>query len=307
MRIQDGICKLAVVQAEPALFDTAACVEKVLEKLEEAAAHGAQLIVFPELFIPGYPYGMTFGFATGKRSEAGRKDWKRYADASVVIGGEETEAIVEKVKEYKVWVSLGLSERDPVSGTLYNSNIFISPDGEVTLHRKLKPTGQERCVWGDADKDYFPVVETPWGPMGCMICWESYMPLARMALYKKGISLYISCNTNDNAEWQHTIRHIALEGRCYVVNCDMIITKNSYPKDLATGYEVAAQPKSVLCRGGSCVIDPFGRDVSETVWDMERIIYADLDMSKVPASRMEFDPCGHYGRADVFSFGFEDK
>ena len=307
MRIQEGICKLAVVQAEPKVFDTAACVEKVLSKLEEAASHGAQLIVFPELFIPGYPYGMTFGFATGKRSEAGRADWKRYADASIIVGGEETKAIVEKVKEYKVWVSLGLSERDPLSGTLYNSNIFISPEGEVTLHRKLKPTGQERCVWGDADKDYFPVVETPWGPMGCMICWESYMPLARMALYKKGISLYISCNTNDNAEWQHTIRHIALEGRCYVVNCDMIITKNSYPKDLATGYEVAAQPRSVLCRGGSCVIDPYGRDESETVWDMERIIYADLDMSKVPASRMEFDPCGHYGRADVFEFGFEDK
>ncbi len=299
-------CKLAVVQAAPVMFDKTACIEKTLKLINECTANGAELIVFPELFIPGYPYGMTFGFRVGSRNADGRKDWKVYYDNSILANGPEMQQLIEKAKEQGIYLSIGYSERDAVTGTLYNSNMMIAPDGTAMNHRKLKPTGSERVVWGDADRDYFPVMETPWGPMGNLICWESYMPLARVALYQKGISLYISPNTNDNPEWQETIRHIAIEGHCYFINCDMFFTRADYPKTASAGEEIAKLPE-IACRGGSCVVDPFGHVVSDTIWDQEGIIYAELDMQKVPASKMEHDVCGHYARPDVLKLQVEDK
>ena len=299
-------CKLAVVQAAPVMFDKTACIEKALKLINECTANGAELIVFPELFIPGYPYGMTFGFRVGSRNADGRKDWKAYYDNSILANGPEMQQLIEKAKEQGIYLSIGYSERDAVTGTLYNSNMMIAPNGTAMNHRKLKPTGSERVVWGDADRDYFPVMETPWGPMGNLICWESYMPLARVALYQKGISLYISPNTNDNPEWQDTIRHIAIEGHCYFINCDMFFTRADYPKTASAGEEIAKLPE-IACRGGSCVVDPFGHVVSDTIWDQEGIIYAELDMQKVPASKMEHDVCGHYARPDVLKLQVEDK
>lgn len=307
MRDLRDICRIAVVQAAPVMFDKAASTEKIIKLINEAAKNQAELIVFPELFIPGYPYGMTFGFTVGSRNADGRKDWKMYYDNSIVVPGPETDAIGKAAKAANAYVSIGVSERDAVSATLYNSNIIFSPDGEiVSVHRKIKPTGAERVVWGDADKGYFPVTDTPWGPMGCLICWESYMPLARVALYEKGVTLYISANTNDNEEWQATIRHIAIEGHCYFINCDMYFTKAMYPEGLHCPDETD-KLKDIVCRGGSCIVDPYGHYVTEPVWDREEIIYADLDMQKVPSSRMEFDVCGHYSRPDIFEFKVKEK
>ena len=291
-------CRIAVVQCAPVMFDKIACTDKVIALTREAAANGAELIVFPALMIPGYPYGMTFGFTVGSRGADGRKDWKLYYDNSILVPGEETERMSRAAREAGAYVSVGVSERDAVSGTLYNTNLVFSPDGELPVHRKLKPPGSERVVWGDADKHYFPVTDSPWGPIGSLICWESYMPLARVALYEKGVTLYISPNTNDNEEWQSTIRHIAIEGHCYFINCDMYFTRDMYPKDLHCPEEIQ-KLNDIVCRGGSCVIDPYGHAVTETVWDKEAVVYADLDMQKVPASRMEFDACGHYSRPDV--------
>lgn len=306
MRDLNRFCSIAVVQAAPVMFDAAACARKAAELIDEAASHGAQLIVFPELFIPGYPYGLNFGFSVGRRDEAVRPDWAKYAANSVLVPGPEIGLLCERAASHGVWVSIGVSERDAVTGTLYNSNVFINPDGEVdSCHRKLKPTGSERVVWGDADRGYFPVADTPWGVMGSMICWESYMPLARAALYSKGVTLYISPNTNDNEEWQSTIRHIALEGRCYFINCDMYFTRDMYPDWLHERAAVDALPE-LVCRGGSCIVDPHGHYVTEPLWDREGIIYAQLDMDVVPASRMEFDPCGHYSRPDVLALDFID-
>ena len=299
-------CRLAVVQAEPVMFDKDACLEKAIKLTKEAAANGAQFVVFPELFIPGYPLKMTFGFTVGSRTPEGRVDWKRYHDNSILKDGPEMQKLIDLAKELGIYLSMGYSERDSVNGSLYNSNMMISPDGTALNHRKLKPTGSERVVWGDGNKDYFPIMETPWGPAGNLICWESYMPLARVALYEKGVAFYISPNTNDNPEWQDTIRHIAIEGHCYFINCDMLITKASYPKDLKEYDKLAGLPE-IPCRGGSCVVDPFGHVVSDCVWDKEEIIYADLDMQKVPASKMEHDVCGHYARPDVLKFSFEEK
>jgi len=299
-------CRIALVQAEPVLFDKDACLEKALKLIEEAASKDAELIVFPELFIPGYPIGMSFGFSMGKRTEAGREDWKRYYDASIIAGGEEFAKLSEAAKNSGAYISMGFSERDAVGGTLYNSNVIFEPDGSYKVHRKLKPTGTERVVWGDADKDYFPVTETPWGPVGSLICWESYMPLARVALYQKGVTVYISPNTNDNPEWQATIQHIAIEGKCYFINADMIVRRTSYPDDLNEIDVVTALPEMV-CRGGSCIIDPYGHYLTEPVWDEETIIYAELDMQLPAACKMEHDAVGHYARPDVLKLIVEDK
>ena len=298
-------CRIGLVQAEPVLFNKKASLEKAMGYIDEAAKNGAELIVFPELFIPGYPVGMNFGFSVGKRTEPGREDWKRYYDASVVAGAEEFMQIAEAARRTGTFISIGFSERDAVGGTLYNSNAIFEPDGSYKVHRKLKPTGSERLVWGDADKHYFPVTDTPWGPVGSLICWESYMPLARVALYQKGITIYISPNTNDNPEWQATIQHIAIEGKCYFINADMIIRRDSYPADLRA-EEIKDLPYWV-CHGGSCIIDPFGHYVTDPVWDEETVIYADLDMELPASCKMEHDAVGHYARPDVLKLVVEDK
>ena len=159
-------CKLALVQAAPVMFDKAACVDKAVGLIGECAAKGAEMIVFPELFIPGYPYAMTFGFSVGRRKEDGRKDWSQYYENSILVPGPETERLGEAARKAHAWLSIGVSERDPLSATLYNSNILFNPNGELCFcHRKLKPTGSERVVWGDANKQYFPVADTPWGPV----------------------------------------------------------------------------------------------------------------------------------------------
>ncbi len=306
MRELKNTCRAAIVQATPVMFDKARSLEKALCLMDEAAANAAELIVFPELFLPGYPYGMTFGFTVGSRRADGRQDWKQYYDNSLLADGPEMQQLRDRAAALGVYLSMGYSQRDAVTGTLYNSNMMIAPDGRAMNHRKLKPTGSERVVWGDADRDYFPVMDTPWGPMASLICWESYMPLARVALYQKGISLYISPNTNDNPEWQNTIRHIAIEGHCYFINADLIFRREDYPETVSAAAEIAAL-QDVACRGGSCFIDPFGHEASETVWDREAVIYADLDMQKVPASRMELDCVGHYARPDVLELRVDDK
>jgi len=298
--------KMAVVQCAPVMFNKEKSVEKIISLINDCAGNGAEFIVFPELIIPGYPYGMTFGFTVGSRNSSGRLDWKDYYDNSILANGPEMRKIIEAAVNNKVYVSAGYSETDPVNCTLYNSNMMISPEGKAINHRKLKPTGSERVVWGDGDKDYFPVMETPFGPVGNLICWESYTPLARVALYQKGITIYISPNTNDNEEWQNTIRHIAIEGHCYFINCDMFFTKKMYPKTYGASSEID-KLSDIVCRGGSCVVDPYGHCITETIWDKEGIIYADLDMDKVIASKMEMDPCGHYSRPDILQLNVKDE
>lgn len=307
MKDLQNTCRVAVVQAAPIMFDKAASTAKAVDLIRRAAEQQAGLIVFPELFVPGYPFGMTFGFTVGHRDAEGRKDWKVYYDNSMLIPGPETTQLAQAAREAHAYVSIGVSERDLNTATLYNTNLFFSPEGELlTVHRKLKPTGAERLVWGDAPDHHFPVADTPWGSVGSLICWESYMPLARVALYAKGVTIYISPNTNDNAEWFSAVQHIAIEGHCYFINADLYFTRDMYPKDLHCPEEIAKLP-DIVCRGGSCVVDPFGHYVTEPVWGREEIIYADLDMQKVPASRMEFDVCGHYARPDVLELNVHEK
>lgn len=299
--------RAAIVQAAPVLFDKKATLEKVVRQIQEATANGAELIVFPESLVPCYPYGLTFGFTVGSRKEEGRKDWKVYYDNAVLVP-DDTVSLAAAAKKARAWVSIGITERDPVNCSLYCTNLVFSPEGKLaSVHRKIKPTGSERYIWADSHvpETYFPVVDTPWGRMGSLICWENYMPLARVALYQKGISLYLAPNTNDNPEWQDTIRHIAIEGHCYVFNVDQYFTRDMYPADLLEQEEIG-RLNDIVCRGGSCIIDPYGHCVTEPVWDREAIVYADLDMDKVPMSRMEFDATGHYTRPDILELKVHD-
>lgn len=299
--------RAAIVQAAPILFNKKATLEKVVRQIQEASANGAELIVFPESLVPCYPYGLTFGFTVGSRKEEGRKDWKVYYDNAVLIP-DDTVSLAAAAKKARAWVSIGVTERDPVNCSLYCTNLVFSPEGKLaSVHRKIKPTGSERYIWADSHvpETYFPVVDTPWGRMGSLICWENYMPLARVALYQKGISLYLAPNTNDNPEWQDTIRHIAIEGHCYVFNVDQYFTRDMYPADLLEQDEIG-RLDDIVCRGGSCIIDPYGHCVTEPVWDREAIVYADLDMDKVPMSRMEFDATGHYTRPDILELKVHD-
>lgn len=292
-------CKVALVQASPILFNKDATIDKVIKEILKAGRKGTNIIVFPESFIPCYPYGMTFGFTVGSRSEEGRKDWKIYYDNSVIVPSTDTDRIAKAAGEAHAYVSIGITERDVNTCTLYCTNLIFSPDGKLAYkHRKLKPTGSERFIWGDGYEGAFPIIDTPFGNMGSLICWENYMPLARAALYEKGVTLYLAPNTNNNEEWQTTIRHIAIEGHCYVINVNQYVTKDMYPDIFHCPDEIAKLPDNILT-GGSCIVDPFGHYVKDPVWDKEEIIYIDIDMDKVPLSRMEFDGTGHYSRPDI--------
>lgn len=300
-------CKVALVQAAPVMFNKDATIDKVVQEILEAGKQDVNLIVFPESFIPCYPYGMTFGFTIGNRNEEGRKDWKVYYDNSVIVPSTDTDRIAKAAGEVHAYVSIGITERDINTCTLYCTNLIFSPDGKLAYkHRKLKPTGAERFIWGDGYEGGFPIIDTPFGNMGSLICWENYMPLARVALYEKGVTLYLAPNTNNNEEWQTTIRHIALEGHCYVINVNQYVTKDMYPDIFHCPDEIAKLPDKVLT-GGSCIVDPFGHYVKDPVWDKEEIIYIAIDMDKVPLSRMEFDGTGHYSRPDVLELVIHEQ
>ena len=307
MKTYKDICKVAVVQAAPVLFDKEKTLEKTINLIEEAGTKDVDLIVFPESFIPAYPRGFSYGYIVGSRTMEGREDWKIYYDNSIVVPSEDTNRIGEAAKRVGAYVVVGVSERDLHNTTLYCSFLIFSPDGElIAKHRKMKPTGSERLIWGDGHSDSITTVDTEFGVMGGLICWENYMPLARAALYNRGVSLYLAPTADNREEWQITLRHIALEGRTYVIGCNQYVTKSMYPNIFNYQSELDSMPEE-LCPGGSCIVDPFGKYVAGPVWNREEILYADLDMGNIVLSRMDFDPAGHYARPDILELIVHDK
>lgn len=238
----------------------------------------------------------------GSRSSQGRQTWERYWTNAVDVPGQETAALGEAARQANAFLAVGVIERDSQfsGGTLYCTLLYFGPDGSLLgKHRKLKPTAAERLIWGDGDGSTLTVVETPWGKAGGLICWENYMPLARMAMYAKGIQLYLAPTADGRDSWQATLRHIACEGRCFVLGCNQFVTRSMYPPDLAGIEDLANQPE-VLCRGGSAIVSPLGEVLAGPLFDQEGILCADLDMGEVTRSRFDFDVVGHYARSDVF-------
>jgi len=294
--------RAAVVQAASVLFDRQSSLEKAVRLTAQAAAQGAQLILFPEAFIPCYPRGLGFGTVVGSRSPQGRQTWERYWANAVDVPGQETAALGVAARQANAFLAVGVIERDSqYSGaTLYCTLLYFGPDGSLLgKHRKLKPTAAERLIWGEGDGSTLTVVETPWGRAGGLICWENYMPLARMAMYAKGIQVYLAPTADGRDSWQATLRHIACEGRCFVLGCNQFVTRSMYPPDLTGIEDLASQPE-VLCRGGSAIISPLGEALAGPLFDQEGILCADLDMGEVARSRFDFDVVGHYARPDVF-------
>jgi len=293
---------VAVVQAAPVLFEREASVQKACRLTAEAAAQGAKLVFFPEAFVPGYPRGLSFGVVVGRRSLAGRRTWQRYWSNAVDVPGPATERLQEAASEAGVYLAIGVIERDSQfsRGTLYCSVLYFGPDGRLLgKHRKLKPTGSERLIWGEGDGSTLTVLDTELGKIGGLICWENYMPLARMAIYAKGVDLYLAPTADARDTWQATLRHIACEGRCFVLGCNQFVTKGMYPDDLEELDELAGQAE-VICRGGSAVISPLGEVLAGPLYDEEGMLLVDLDLGEVARGRFDFDVVGHYARPDVF-------
>jgi nitrilase len=294
--------KVAVVQASPVLFDREATIEKTCRLIHEAAEKDIKLLLFPEAFIPAYPRGLSFGAVVGSRSSEGRRTWQRYWENAVDVPGPAVEIIGEAVREAGVYLAIGVIERDTQfsQGTLYCTLLYFGPDGALLgKHRKLKPTGSERLIWGEGDGSTLTVLETEFGKIGGLICWENYMPLARMAMYSKGVMIYLAPTADARDSWQYTLRHIACEGRCFVLGCNQFVSKEMYPEDLEGLDELDEHP-DIICRGGSTIISPFGEVLAGPLYDQEGILFEDIDLAEVARGKYDFDVAGHYARPDIF-------
>lgn len=294
--------KVAVVQVGSEVMDKEKGIRKTVRYIEQASKENAKIIVFPEAFIPAYPRGMTFGTTVGSRSNEGRKDYFNYWNNSIMVPGDETKQIGEAAKKAEAYVVIGVIEKDSDSseGSLYCTALFFGPDGNLLgKHRKLKPTGSERLIWGEGDGSTLPVFDTPYGRIGSLICWENYMPLARAAMYDKGIQIYIAPTADARDTWFSTMQHVAVEGRCFVLSCNQYSTKDMYPKEITERPEFQDLPHE-LTRGGSCIVNPLGEFIVEPVIGEEKILYADIDLDEIAESHFDFDVVGHYSRPDVF-------
>jgi nitrilase len=260
------------------------------------------VILFPEAFVPAYPRGLAFGTVVGSRSPQGRQTWQAYWENAVDVPSPATDALGAAARQAKAYLMVGIIERDSQysRGTLYCTLLYFGPDGQLLgKHRKLKPTAAERLIWGEGDGSTLTVIDTEFGKVGGLICWENYMPLARMAMYSKGVELYLAPTADSRETWQSTLRHIACEGRCFVLGCNQFLTKSMYPADLVGVEDLAGQPE-ILCRGGSAIISPLGEVLAGPLFDQEGTLFAELDLGEIARSKFDFDVVGHYARPDVF-------
>ena len=289
--------RVAVVQSAPVAFDRERTLEKVRDLAADAAGAGAHLILFPEAFVSGYPRGLDFGARVGSRTPEGRELFRRYWESSVDVPGPATVDLGEAARQANAHVAIGVVERD--GGTLYCSVLFFAPDGSLLgKHRKLMPTAAERLVWGFGDGSTMPVFDTPVGRVGAVICWENYMPLLRMHMYSQGIQIYCAPTADDRDTWLSTLRHIALEGRCFVLGCNQFARRGDYPADYPAIQGNDAEV--IMSRGGSCIIDPLGRVLAGPDCDGPTILVADIDLNEIVRGKFDFDVVGHYARPDVF-------
>jgi nitrilase len=295
----------AAIQATPAFLDRDATVERSEKLIHEAATNGAGLMVFPETFVPGYPdWVWRVPAWEGPSGEL----YERLLDNAVVVPGPVTEALGRAAKRAKAFVSMGVNERDPTGSTLYNTQLYFGPDGRLLAkHRKLMPTGGERLVWGMGDGSTLEVIDTPFGRLGGLTCWENYMPLARYAMYAKGIDVWCAPTWDNSDGWTSTLRHIALEGRVFVIGVAPLLRGSDVPDHVPGRQEVWGGEDDWMCRGGTAIVGPGGDLLAGPLMEEEGILYTELDAATARRSRAEFDPVGHYSRPDVFRLSIDDR
>jgi nitrilase len=294
---------VACVQAEPVILDR----ERTLDKLEglaaEAAGRGAELVVFPETFVPVYPSSRWAKAFAGWENDGAKETFARIAQNSIAVGSPSEQRLAACARELGIWLVTGVNEVETERpGTIYNALLYHAPDGSLALHhRKLVPTNHERLIWGQGDGRGLNAVETGFGRVGGLICWENYMPLARFALYESGVEIYVASTADDGDAWQSTLVHIARESRSYVVSPSAFQRASSYPDDFPLRAELDGA--GVIGRGGSAILAPDGSYLAGPLYDEEGILYAELDPGRLLAERQRFDPVGHYHRPDVLRFG----
>jgi len=292
-----SIVRAAVIQDSPIVFNREATIEKVGLLVNQASAQGAKLVVMPEGFVSAYPTGLDFGARVGLRQPKGRDDFKRYYESALDVPGPACDALGRTAQEAGVFLVIGVIERE--GGTLYCTVLFFSSDGKMMgKHRKLMPTAMARLIWGFGDGSTMTVFDTPLGKIGSVICWENYMPMLRMHMYAQGVQLYCAPTADHRDTWLSSMRHIALEGRCFVLSCCQYLTRSDCPEDYAAIQ--GNEPSTVLMRGGSCIVAPLGQILAGPNFDGPCILMADLELDEISKSKYDFDVVGHYARPDVF-------
>ena len=290
---------VAAVQAGSKLFDTPATLKLFAEKLQAVKALGADLAVFPEAFIGGYPKGIDFGVRVGMRSAEGREQFQAYFDGAISRGSSELKQICKTVKKAGINSVLGIIEKD--GGTLYCSSVCIGRNGEIlSWHRKLIPTAMERVIWGQGDGSTMGVAQTDVGKVSMAICWENYMPLYRSHLYNQGTQIHCVPTVDDRDVWLPTMQMIALEGRCFVVSACQFMTVGDVKADWFQPVQ-GTEPETILIRGGSCIISPMGEVLAAPVFNQETIVTAEIDLDEITRGKFDLDIAGHYSRPDVFN------
>jgi nitrilase len=290
---------VACAQVEPVVLDREASLDRLAERTAEAAAAGAELVVFPEAYLPAYPSSVWAKYLAGWADPRAMAAFARLAQESVEVPGPAADRLGEVAREHGVWLVTGVTEIDPERpGTLYNTLLYHDPEGRLALHhRKLVPTNHERLVWGGGDGRGLRAIETGLGRLGGLICWENYMPLARFALYESGVEIYVASTADDSDAWQATLVHIARESRAFVVAPCHFQRTAAYPEDFPLLEEL--EGVEVIGRGGSAILGPDGAYLAGPLYGEEGILYAELDPAKLYEQRQRFDPAGHYHRPDI--------
>jgi nitrilase len=296
--------KVAVVQAASVAFDRERTLDKVRTLAAEAAHQGARLVLFPEAFVSAYPRGLDFGAVIGARTEKGREDFRRYWESSIDVPGPAVDFLGQVALVNRIYLVVGVVERD--GGTLYCTVLFLAPDGSyLGKHRKVMPTASERLVWGFGDGSTMPVFDTSLGKVGAVICWENYLPLLRAAMYAKGIEIYCAPTADSRDSWVASVRHIAVEGRCFVLSCNQFNRRSDFPADYSSTF--GEDPNRIVTRGGSCIVDPFGNLLAGPSTESEAILVAEIDRAQIVRGKYDLDVVGHYARPDIFQLQVDER
>jgi nitrilase len=299
--MMDRAIKAACVQAEPVVLDRARTLDKLATLTAEAAAAGAELVVFPETFVSVYPSSLWARAFAGWRDPRAKATFARLAQQAVAVPGPDVDRLGEVAREHGVWLVTGINEVDPERpGTVYNSLLYHAPDGTLALHhRKLVPTNHERLIWGQGDGRGLRAIPTDIGRIGGLICWENYMPLARFALYESGVEIYVASTADDAEAWQATLVHIARESRAFVISPCHFQRAEAYPDDFPLRAEIE-DLDGPIGHGGSAILAPDGSYLAGPLYDEEGLLYAELQPERLLEERQRFDAAGHYNRPDVF-------
>lgn len=300
---------VAAVQATYVLMDREATLDKTEVLVKEAATSGADIVAFPEVFVPGTPLWIDSGAIWD-----GDEEWyAMLVDQAVVVPSPATERLTQAARESGVFLLIGIDEREPDGGTIYNTVLYFGPDGTLLgKHRKLVPTGSERTVWGMGDGSTLQTYPTPFGRVGGLTCWENYMPLTRFYLYSQGIDVWFAPTLALGDGWIATMRHIAREGRCYVVGINPCLHRDQIPPDFPhrerlLKVDEGAETNAWIEPGNSVIVDPMGKILAGPSRNEETILYAELDLASVHSARRMFDPVGHYHRPDVFRLSVDSR